>query len=262
MAEEGGDTVFVPGTSVNGLGIADLTVDEAAERIGSFYTKDYTLTIKERGGKQETITGEQIGFSVKLPDGFLQEKLNQQNAGGRVFGPDVDNKYKTDMVSSFQSERLEQSIQALDCITGNGATAAADARISDYAEGEAFTVIPEIRGNQVDPEKAAEAIRAAVHTGAMEVDLEALGCYIEPRIYSGDETLKALCDTMNQCREMEITYTIGEESQVLPAVEICSWITGASEGQIQVDREKAGAWMGRGFCRITKSASSSADSAT
>lgn len=244
MAEEGGDTVFVPGTSVNGLGIADLTVDEAAERIGSFYTKDYTLTIKERGGKQETITGEQIGFSVKLPDGFLQEKLNQQNAGGRVFGPDVDNKYKTDMVSSFQSERLEQSIQALDCITGNGATAAADARISDYAEGEAFTVIPEIRGNQVDPEKAAEAIRAAVHTGAMEVDLEALGCYIEPRIYSGDETLKALCDTMNQCREMEITYAIGEESQVLPAVEICSWITGASEGQIQVDREKAGAWIG------------------
>lgn len=244
MAEEGGDTVFVPGTSVNGLGIADLTVDEAAERIGSFYTKDYTLTIKERGGKQETITGEQIGFSVKLPDGFLQEKLNQQNAGGRVFGPDVDNKYKTDMISSFQSERLEQSIQALDCITGNGATAAADARISDYAEGEAFTVIPEIRGNQVDPEKAAEAIRAAVHTGAMEVDLEALGCYIEPRIYSGDETLKALCDTMNQCREMEITYIIGEESQVLPAVEICSWITGASEGQIQVDREKAGAWIG------------------
>lgn len=244
MAEEGGDTVFVPGTSVNGLGIADLTVDEAAERIGSFYTKDYTLTIKERGGKQETITGEQIGFSVKLPDGFLQEKLNQQNAGGRVFGPDVDNKYKTDMVSSFQSERLEQSIQALDCITGNGATAAADARISDYAEGEAFTVIPEIRGNQVDPEKASEAIRAAVHTGAMEVDLEALGCYIEPRIYSGDETLKALCDTMNQCREMEITYAIGEESQVLPAVEICSWITGASEGQIQVDREKAGAWIG------------------
>lgn len=244
MAEEGGDTVFVPGTSVNGLGIADLTVDEAAERIGSFYTKDYTLTIKERGGKQETITGEQIGFSVKLPDGFLQEKLNQQNAGGRVFGPDVDNKYKTDMVSSFQSERLEQSIQALDCITGNGATAAADARISDYAEGEAFTVIPEIRGNQVDPEKAAEAIRAAVHTGAMEVDLEALGCYIEPRIYSGDETLKALCDTMNQCREMEIAYIIGEESQVLPAVEICSWITGASEGQIQVDREKAGAWIG------------------
>lgn len=244
MAEEGGDTVFVPGTSVNGLGIADLTVDEAAERIGSFYTKDYTLTIKERGGKQETITGEQIGFSVKLPDGFLQEKLNQQNAGGRVFGPDVDNKYKIDMVSSFQSERLEQSIQDLDCITGNGATAAADARISDYAEGEAFTVIPEIRGNQVDPEKAAEAIRAAVHTGAMEVDLEALGCYIEPRIYSGDETLKALCDTMNQCREMEITYIIGEESQVLPAAEICSWITGASEGQIQVDREKAGAWIG------------------
>ena len=244
MAEEGGDTVFVPGTSVNGLGIADLTVDEAAERIGSFYTRDYTLTIKERGGKTETITGDQIGFSVKLPDGFLQEKLNQQNAAGRVFGPDVDNKYKTDMISSFQKEQLEQAIGALDCITGNGMTAAADARISDYAEGEAFTVIPEIRGNQTDPEKTAEVIRTAVQTGLMEVDLEASGCYIEPKIYSGDETLKALCDTMNQCRKMEIIYTIGEESQVLSAGEICSWITGASEGKIQVDREKAGAWIG------------------
>ena len=47
MAEEGGDTVFVPGTSVNGLGIADLTVDEAAERIGSFYTRDYTYVCLE-----------------------------------------------------------------------------------------------------------------------------------------------------------------------------------------------------------------------
>ena len=28
------------------------------------------------------------------------------------------------------------------------------------------------------------------------------------------------------------------------AGEICSWITGASEGKIQVDREKAGAWIG------------------
>ena len=243
MADSSSDQVFVPGTSVNGLGIAELTVEDAAGRIGSFYASDYKLTIKERGGKTEVIPGPQIGFSVKLPDGFLQNILNQQNASGRQYGPSVNNQHRTEMVSSYDQSLLDQVISGLDCVTGNGMTAMADARISDYEEGKPFTIIPETRGDQTDPKKTAELIRQAVSAGKMEVDLEAEGCYIDPKIYSGDETLKGLCETMNQCREMEITYVIGEEKEVLSAGEICSWITGASEGQIQVDTEKIGAYV-------------------
>ncbi len=51
------ETTFVPGTSVNGLGISNMTVDQATQRIADFYASDYKLTIKEKGGKTEVITG-------------------------------------------------------------------------------------------------------------------------------------------------------------------------------------------------------------
>lgn len=64
------ETTFVPGTSVNGLGISDMSIEQAAQRIADFYASDYKLTIKEKGGKTETITGPEIGFSVGLPEGI------------------------------------------------------------------------------------------------------------------------------------------------------------------------------------------------
>lgn len=240
LAEE---TTFVAGTSVNGLGISGLTTEEAAGQIGGFYANEYKLTIKERGGKSETISGPEIGFAVGLPEGFLQGILDAQNAAGRPYGPDVDNRHRVEMANSFSEEALTERIGRLDCISGSGIIQTADARISPYQEGQPFTIIPEVRGTNVDPARTAEVIREAVRTGAAEVDLEAAGCYYEPQIYSGDETLRALCDIMNRCREMTITYVIGEDTEVLDAATICSWLTGAAEGQIQVDRDLAAAYI-------------------
>lgn len=48
---------------------------------------------------------------------------------------------------------------------------------------------------------------------------------------------------MNRCREMAITYTIGDSQEVLDAATVCSWITGTQDGQIQVDQGKAAAYV-------------------
>ena len=241
MAEDA--NTFVAGTSVNGLGIAGLTTEEAAERINGFYASEYKLTIKEKDGKEEVITGPEIGFVVGIPDGSLQEILNQQNAAGRPFGPDVNNKHRIQLASTFSEEALNQKISGLACISGTGIVTTADARVSDYQEGQPFTIIPEVRGNNVDTAKTEEVIRAAVKSGAAEVDLAASGCYMEPQILAGDESLKNLCDTMNRCRKMTITYTIGEESRLLDSATICSWLLGTQNGEIQVKRDAAAAWV-------------------
>lgn len=239
LAEETDETKFVQGTSVNGLGIGSLTVDEAAGRISSFYSSEYKLTIKERGGKEEYINGPDIGFTVGLPDGFLQEILNQQNAGGRASGPDVDNKHRIDMTNTFNANALTEQINQLKCISGSSIVTTADAHVSAYQEGQPFTIIPEVRGNNVYPEKVAEAVRAAVTSGKSEVNLEETGCYYEVQVTSDNAQLAELRDTMNRCREMSITYTFGETSEVLDAAAICSWITGTQDGQIQVDYNQA-----------------------
>lgn len=237
------ETKFVQGTSVNGLGIGNLTVDEAAGRIGSFYSSAYKLTIKERGGKEEYINGADIGFTVGIPNGFLQEILNQQNASGRASGPDVDNKHRIEMTNTFNADALTARINELNCISGSSIVTTRDAYVSAYQEGQPFTIIPEVRGNNVYPEKVAEAVRAAVTSGSSEVNLEEKGCYYEVQITSDNAQLAELRDTMNRCREMSITYTFGESSEVLDAAVICSWITGTQDGQIQVNREQALAYV-------------------
>ncbi len=237
------ETTFVPGTSVNGLGISDMTVEQATQRIADFYASDYKLTIKEKGGKTETITGPEIGYSVGLPDGYLQQILDQQNASGRLSGPEVDNKHRTDMTGRFDSAALDARIESLNAVSGSSIVATADAYISGYQEGQPFTIVPEVRGNNVDREKTAQLIWDAAAKGETEADLEAAGCYCTPSVTRDDEALRNLCDTMNRCREMTVTYTFGEQIEVLDSAAICSWITGSADGQIQLNMDQVNAYV-------------------
>lgn len=238
-----GENTFVQGTSVNGLGISGMTVEEASERIEGFYAKEYKLTIKERNQAAETIQGSDIGFAVGLPEGFLKEILDQQNAAGRLSGPDVDNKHRVSMANTYSEEALTAKINGLNCISGSDIPITADAAVSAYQEGEPFVIIPEVRGRNVNQERVTEVVVAAVKAGDTEVDLDASGCYYEPQVTADSEELKALCDTMNRCREMSITYTFGEESEILEPSVLCSWITGTADGRIQLDQEKAAGFV-------------------
>ena len=149
------EDTFVQGTSVNGLGISEMTVEEAKNHIASFYSSEYQLKIKERGGASETIKGSEIGFGVGIPEGFLEEILAKENENGRTFGPDVDNKYRVEIKNTYQQDALEAKIQGLNCINSENQKMTADAYVSGYQEGEQFTIVPEVRGNNVDPEKTA-----------------------------------------------------------------------------------------------------------
>lgn len=138
LADESGDTTrFVSGTKVNGVGVGGLTVDEAKARIEGFYAGEYNLTIKERGGRQETITGADIGYKVEVPEG-LKAILDAQNAAGRVSGPDADNSHTMAMTVTYSQEAMGAKIKALTLISGSGITVTSDARISSYEEGQPF----------------------------------------------------------------------------------------------------------------------------
>lgn len=237
------DNTFVSGTSYNGLGISGLTVDEAAEQIKGFYSKEYKLTIKEGNGANEIIEGTEIGFTVAVPDGVLQGILNEQNAGGRISGPDIDNRHRGEMQNTYNEELLTAKVNSLNCISGSGIVTTADASISGYREGQPFVIIPEICGTNVYPERVQAVIKQAVAAGIQEVDLDTAGCYYEIQVTSEDAGLNALCDTMNQCREMTVTYVFGEQQEVLDAGTICSWITGSQNGQIMVNANAAAAYV-------------------
>ena len=69
------ETTFVSGTSVNGLGISNMTVDQATQRIAYFYASDYKLTIKEKGGKTEVMHRAGKKLWVRTCSLFLRDNL-------------------------------------------------------------------------------------------------------------------------------------------------------------------------------------------
>ena len=219
LADESGDTTrFVSGTKVNGVGVGGLTVDEAKARIEGFYAGEYNLTIRERGGRQETIAGTDIGYKVEVPEG-LKAILDAQNAAGRVSGPDADNSHTMAMTVTYSQEALGARIKALTLISGSGITVTSDARISSYEEGQPFSIIPAVQGNNVDEAKTTEVITAAVKAGQNSVDVDSAGCYYQVNIWETDEK-----------------ETLGGET-------IATWITGSQDGVPTVDLEKITAFV-------------------
>ena len=66
------ENTFVQGTTINGLGVSGMTVEEARTRIAEFYSDEYQLKILERGGVHEVIQGTEIGFAIGIPIERLQ----------------------------------------------------------------------------------------------------------------------------------------------------------------------------------------------
>lgn len=236
-------TRFVSGTKVNGIGIGGLTIEEAKAQIEGFYSSEYKLTVKEKGGKTETIKGETIGYKATVLEG-LSAILDGQNAAGRVSGPATDNSHSLTISTQYDEAALANAVMALSAISGSDIVTTQDAYISPYQEGQPFTIIPEVSGNNVDQDKVLAVVKDAVGNGKNEVNLEESGCYYEVRVTTQDTALISLCDTMNRFKDMMITYQFGEQKVELNGETICTWILGSTEdGQINVNYDKAAAFI-------------------
>ena len=244
FADESDTSRLVSGTKINGVGVGGLTPDEAKARIEGFYAGEYTLRIKEKGGKEESIKGSDIGYQVTV-SGSIQEILDSQNASGRVAGPSGDNTHTMEVSAQYNEDALNEKISALSCISGGNIVTTKDAAISAYEEGKDFTIIPAVQGNDVDLEKIKQVITAVVRSGSKEVSLEETGCYRTVGVWESDENLKALCAAMNSRKSKQLRYVFGDTSEVLSGETMASWITGSSNGQVMLDQQKVAAFVAK-----------------
>lgn len=242
LADEGDITRFVKGTDVNGVDIGGMTVEEARTQIENTAISIFNMTVKEKDGKTEVITGAEIGYKVSVPDG-LQTILETQNATGRSFGPRVNNSHEMQLTGTYDDAALAARVKLLHAIIGTDIVKTSDAHISAYQEGQPFTIIPEVQGNDVDTEKVITLLRGSAAIGLQEINLADWDCYNVVKTTSEDAQLKALCDRMNESKNMTITHVFGDKTAVLSGDIISTWLTGSENGQIGVSREKAAAYV-------------------
>ena len=213
------NNTYVGGTYINGADVSGKTVEEARGILED--PNSYCLQVIKKDGSSDEIRGSEIGYHAAVT-GDLEAILTEQNSEGRIVGPAVEHHFTVEMSAGYDQAALESRITVLPCIIGGNVARTQDARISDYVEGQPFTIIKEVNGEDVDQEKAKAAIMAAVAAGQGSVNLKEQGCYRAAAVTADDEGLKNLLDTMNRCREMTITYVFGDQQEVLEGKVISS----------------------------------------
>ncbi len=234
---------FLPGTTVNEYDVSGMTATRA-ENILENFQSSYALTISQRDGRSEAISGDSIGFSVNL-DGALEEPLNAQNQWSwplAVFGG-VHDDIILETTCTYDSEKLAEIIAALDCMDTANQTAPADAYLTYDADAGRMVVVEEIQGDLVDTEKAAAAIEAAVSSFLTELDLEQSGCYAAPEITADDETLNAQAQALNPYVSVVITYEMGKDTVTLDGAAIQDWLTLDEDYSVTLDETQVAAFV-------------------
>ena len=226
---------YLPNTRINGMDAGGMTAS-AVEEAMSKEADIYSLKLAMRNDASETIEGNTIGLHTVF-DGSLENILKAQNPYTWPLRMMTGENYEIETMISYEETALEDAVDQLKALNPANVTAPENARLSDYIKGEGYSVIPETEGDQLNPEKVKEEVKAAINDLKEEIDLDELGCYEEPAVRSDDESLIALAESLNRYANMTITYTMGSKKEILDGEKIHTWLSYAG-GQVSIDESK------------------------
>ena len=164
---------YLPGTCINGMNAAGMS-PKAVEEAMAKEAGDYSLRLVLRNDASENIEGSAIGLNTVF-DGSLENILKQQNPYTWPIHMIKGENYEIETMLAYEDEALDQAVDSLNAMDPAHVTAPENAHLSDYIKGEGYSVIPETEGDQLNPEKVKEEVKAAINDLKEEIDLDELG---------------------------------------------------------------------------------------
>lgn len=185
-------------------------------------SSQYVLTINGRDGVTDTITAADIALKVTFDNEF-ENIIDGQEAllwPASVFR---ETEYTVNTMVTYSEEALAQKMESLCFFDSENIRQPRDAYLSDYTD-DGFRIIPEDRGTVPIREKIYSAVEESVSLLEESVDLDAKGCYTNARITSDDRALQKKCEARNRYTGVTVTYTFGDETEVLDGSTIKDWL--------------------------------------
>lgn len=226
---------FYLGSQINGMNASGKSVEDVEDNIVDEIAS-YTLHLKERDGKTESIVASQINMQY-VDDGKIQELKDKQNPFLWFLSFAHQNDYDMSATTTYDKDMLYTAIDALDAFQEANITQPADAYLGDTDTG--YEIVPEVMGNALDKDKVKEQILKAIDEGKTELDLEAEECYLKPAVYSTDENLIKQRDQSNVFLGVTVTFDFSDRQEVVNKDVIKNWLTTDENGDVVLDEEKA-----------------------
>lgn len=230
---------YLPRTVINGVSATGKTSDGLKKTMIK-NAKDYKLTIVERDDKKETIKGEDISLEVEFDD-TLEKILKKQNGFtwvAKLFKPEI---HESDSIVSYDQQQLQEQMQQLDCMKAENMKAPENATVKEDKK-EGYVVVPEVLGTTVNTEVFWEKLNSSVLNIQKELVMDKEKCYVDPTVTEDSKELKTAVATLKKIKDIKITYTFGDKSEVLEGKEISKWMK-VVDGKAQVDDEQALAYV-------------------
>lgn len=225
---------FNVGTVINGVNISGKTINEANEKIAK-EIDNYKLEIKVRDDSKEEILGNDIGLKYS-GENIIRNIKKEQNQFTWGLGLFNKREYKEPQLSTYNEEALKEKISKLVCIGCEEVIEPKSASV-EYVDG-GYIIVEEVYGNKIKKDISYEIIKKSITTGEKLIDLESLDCYENPKYLSTSREVVDAKNLLNKYVSSEITYTFGEEIEVLEGSVIKTWININENLKVEIDEKR------------------------
>lgn len=227
-------------TTVNGVKVSGNSVKSVESKIAA-ELDGYELTLEERTGETETISGSGIDMNTEF-DGAIEKVLDKQNGFAwpmLLFRPAS---YTIDTMITYDENKLADQLEALQCMDETQWTESKDAEIGSYT-ADGYEVIDEVYGTAIDREKFEKEVSDALVGLEETLTLEDKKCYVDPVKTASSEEFKKAVEQLNRYAAVKITYDVGDEDEVLDGSITNEWFDLDDNCNVTIDDEQVNAYV-------------------
>lgn len=225
---------FYFGSEINSISVSGKSVEDAKIETTA-KLRDYVLNLKERGGKSEQIKANDIGLKYSSYEEF--EKLKgRQNSFKWILAFFTDEDCKMTVELSFDEKLLKKQIDKLSCFKDSNIIEPKNPSFK-YVDNN-YQIVDEVQGNKLDKEVLYSRVAASILNGEAEIDLESVGCYINPKYNSKSTKIIKVRDTLNKYVSSKIIYIFRNRKETLDGTIINKWIIVDKNFKVTFDEEK------------------------
>lgn len=221
-------------TTIDGINMFGKSVEDAKDII-LYKLDNYCVEIYEEDQKTQYITGNDIGLKYDL-ENQIENIKDKENPFWCIAGMLKHNSYETDNIVSIDKELLGKSVDKIIESRNKNIIENENAKI-DYNDGE-YIVVDEKYGNIIDKNVLEEKITEAIEEVEQEINIEKLNCYAKPEYTSKSKEVVQAKDTLNKYLCAKVTYSFGNEKEILNKDQIHNWLSVDDKYEVDIDDEK------------------------
>ncbi len=228
--------------------VSGMTYEESRQLINDVF-KNYQLQIIARNNGIQTITKEQIAYSVNIQNS-LREQFDKQHDDLPFFSLGKKKQVEIELNATFNADQLNTLLSQSDLVTGSDTYPVSqpkDAKVAFSQEKKYLVIEKEDQGNTINLVNFSAAVEKALLSGREKLDITDEktnpDIYEKPEIYATEPELRNKVDACNPVVLRWLNWKISDNvSETVGPEQIYRWCT-YKNGKVSFKKKAIEKWL-------------------